>query len=212
LPEAETALDRSRWLALWSRLGAQGHGIDVFQQLAASYAEPARFYHTAAHIVDCLTQLDWSRDLAVRPDQVEAALWFHDAVYVPGATDNEARSARMARSSLSAAEAPGGVPQRIATLILATTHADLPSDPDARLLCDIDLSILGRETAEFDRFERQIRQEYAWVPEPMYRHARSEVLNGFLRRHSIYYTERFAERYERTARQNLERVLTALSR
>ncbi len=212
MPEAATALDRNRWLALWSRLGAQGHGADVFQQLAASYAEPARFYHTAAHIVDCLTRFDWSRDLAGRPDEVEAALWFHDAVYVPGATDNEARSARMAHSSLSAAAAPGGVPHRVATLVLATMHADLPSDSDARLLCDIDLSILGRETAEFDQFERQIRQEYAWVPERMYRRARFEVLNGFLQRQSIYYTEHFAERYERTARQNLERVLAALSR
>ena len=212
MPEAAPALDRNRWLALWLRLGAQGNGTDVFQQLAASYAEPARFYHTAAHIVDCLTQFDWSRDLAGRPDQVEAALWFHDAVYLPGATDNETRSARVARSSLSAASAPDGVPQRIATLILATTHADLPSDPDAQLLCDIDLSILGREVAEFDRFERRIRQEYAWVPEPRYRQARSEVLNGFLQRRSIYHTERFAERYERTARQNLERVLAALSR
>ncbi|HZA98545.1 MAG TPA: hypothetical protein VE399_07180 [Gemmatimonadales bacterium] len=212
MPEESTALDRNRWMALWSRLGAQRNGTDVFQQLAAAYAEPTRFYHTAAHIVDCLAQFDWSRDLAARPDEVEAALWFHDAVYVPGATDNEARSARLARASLSGAAAPTGVPERIAALILATTHADLPSDPDTQLVCDIDLSILGREMAEFDQFERRIRQEYAWVPEPTYRHARSEVLNGFLQRRSIYLTARFAERYERAARQNLEKVLAALSR
>ena len=212
MPEESTALDRNRWLALWSRLGAQRNGTDVFQQLAAAYAEPTRFYHTAAHIVDCLAQLEWSRDLAARPDEVEAALWFHDVVYVPGATDNEARSARMALSSLYAAAAPREVPERIAAMVLATTHADLPSDPDTQLLCDIDLSVLGRERAGFDQFERQIRQEYAWVPEPTYRRARSEVLNGFLQRRSIYLTERFAQQYEHAARQNLEKVLAALSR
>ena len=210
--QATAQLDGNRWLALWSRLGAQQNGLEVFQQLAASYAEPTRFYHTAAHIADCLVQLDWCRDLAHRPDEAEAALWFHDAVYVPGAFDNEDRSAHLARFSLSAGGASRGVSDRVATLVLATKHQDPPSDPDAELVCDIDLSILGRQEREFDQFERQIRKEYAWVPEPMYRSARSQVLNGFLRRRSIYYTPRLVQRYERPARQNLERVLAALSR
>jgi predicted metal-dependent HD superfamily phosphohydrolase len=211
LPQESAALDRSRWLALWSRIGAQTQGLDGFQQLAAAYAEPARFYHTAAHIGDCLAQLDWSRELAIRPDEVEAALWFHDAVYVPGAPDNEDRSARMAEALLSAGAVPHGVRQRIAAMVLATKHLEPPADSDAQLLCDIDLSILGRAPHEFDQFERRIRQEYAWVPEPMYRRARSEVFNGFLRRPSIYHTERFSQRYERAARLNLERMLAALS-
>jgi predicted metal-dependent HD superfamily phosphohydrolase len=211
LASGSTQLDRGRWLSLWQRLGAQGDGLDVLQQLAGAYAEPARFYHTATHIADCLLQLDWSRDLAIRPDEVEAAAWFHDAVYVPGATDNEDRSARMAQSCLMAAGAPEALSERVARMVLATNHADLPSDPDARLLCDIDLSILGRGASEFDRFEQRIRQEYAWVAEPVYRLARSEVLASFLRRSSIYRTERFVQRYERQARQNLERILAALS-
>lgn len=185
--------------------------MDVFQQLAASYAEPTRFYHTAAHIADCLLQLDRCRDLAHRADEVEAALWFHDAVYVPGAFDNEDRSAHLAQSSLGAGASSREVSDRVAALVLATKHQDPPSDPDAGLVCDIDLSILGRAEGEFDQFERQIRQEYAWVPEPMYRSARSQVLNRFLRRRSIYHTPRFVQRYERAARQNLERVLAALS-
>ena len=211
MAQEAAALDRNRWLALWSRLGAEQNGLEAFHRLAAAYAEPTRFYHTAAHIADCLVQFDWSRDLASRPDEVEAALWYHDAVYVPGAADNEDRSARMALSALTAGAASPGVPERIAAMVVATKHLDLPSDADTQLLCDIDLSILGREVAEFDQFEWRIRQEYAWVPEPMYRSARSGVLNGFLRRRSIYHTDRFAQRYERKARHNLERVLAALS-
>ncbi|HYF40562.1 MAG TPA: hypothetical protein VD930_12785 [Gemmatimonadales bacterium] len=207
----QAALDRNRWLALWSRLGARKNGDDVFQQLTRAYAEPARIYHTAAHIADCLEQFDTSRDLAGRPDEVEAALWFHDAVYVPGSSNNEELSAQMARSVLMAAGSQSGVPERVAEMILATRHLGIPSDLDTQLLCDIDLSILGRETAEFDNFEDRIRREYAWVPEPVYRTARSEVLNGFLRRDSIYQTDRFAKLYENRARQNLERALAALA-
>jgi predicted metal-dependent HD superfamily phosphohydrolase len=209
-PEQVT-LDLQRWAGLWSRLGAQGSGLSIFTHLAAAYAEPGRAYHTAEHIRDCLIQLDQSRDIARRPDEVEAAVWFHDAVYLPGASDNEDRSARLAQTALLACAVPLEVSRRVADLVLATRHLTLPREPDGQLLCDIDLSILGREPEIFDEFERRIRREYAWVPEPTYRRNRTEVLVGFLRRRSIYQTEYFRARYEEQARANLKRVIADLS-
>ena len=203
-------LDQKRWDALWTRLGAQGSGRSIFAHLNSAYAEPNRAYHTADHIRDCLTQLDRARELAQRPDEVEAALWFHDAVYVPGAPDNEDRSARLAQTALLACGVSLEVARRVAELVLATRHLTIPQEPDAQLLCDIDLSILGREWEAFDEFERRIRQEYDWVPEAVYRSTRSEILSGFLRRRSIYQTEQFRERYERPARANLEHALEVL--
>lgn len=210
MPQEQGTLDQQRWTGLWSRLGAQGSGLSIFTHLAAAYAEPARAYHTAEHIQDCLIQLDRSRDIARHPDEVEVALWFHDAVYVPGASDNEDRSARLAQTALQACAVQLEVSRRVAELVLATRHLTLPRDPDGQLLCDIDLSILGREPEVFDEFERRIRQEYAWVPEPMYRSTRAEVLAGFLRRRPIFQTKSFREQYELPARANLERVVRNL--
>ena len=204
-------LDQQRWLELWSRLGAQASGASIFAQLAAAYAEPGRAYHTAEHIRDCLAELDLTRNLAQHPDEVEAALWFHDAVYLPGASDNEDQSAELARTALSMSEVPQEVAHRTAALVLATRHAGVPSAPDEQLICDIDLSILGREPGIFDSFERGIRREYAWVPEPVYRRERSAVLSGFLRRRSIYQTDQFRHRYEVLARANLKRLLDQLA-
>jgi predicted metal-dependent HD superfamily phosphohydrolase len=204
-------LDQQRWLQLWSRLGAQGSGASIFAQLATAYAEPERAYHTAEHLRDCLAELDLSRDLAQHPDEIEAALWFHDAVYRPGAADNEDQSAELARTALSSGEVPREVADRTAALVLATRHSGVASSPDEQLTCDIDLSILGREPAIFDAFERRIRREYAWVPEPMYRRERSAVLSGFLRRRSIYQTDQFRQRYEALARANLQRLLDQLA-
>jgi predicted metal-dependent HD superfamily phosphohydrolase len=211
VPLESTALDPARWTELWSRLGARGNGHRVLQQLSAAYAEPARAYHTAAHIRDCLTQLDRSRELTARPDEVEAALWFHDAVYVPGAPDNEERSARMAQAAMVDGQVPQELAHRVAELVRATRHQMIPDAADARLVCDIDLSILGREPEIFDDFERKIRREFAWVPEPAYRSSRSEVLAGFLRRRFIYQTEYFRAWYEASARQNLKRILSELA-
>jgi predicted metal-dependent HD superfamily phosphohydrolase len=204
-------LDQQRWVELWSRLGAQGSGASIFARLTAAYAEPGRAYHTAEHIRDCLAELDLTRDLAQYPDEVEAALWFHDAVYLPGAPDNEDQSAELARIALSMAAVPREVTDRTAVLVLATKHAGVPSSPDEQLICDIDLSILGREPRIFDTFEQQIRREYAWVPEPTYRRERSVVLSGFLRRRSIYQTDQFRHRYEAVARANLKRLLDQLA-
>jgi predicted metal-dependent HD superfamily phosphohydrolase len=210
MPPDPGGLDQKRWTALWTRLGAQGSGLSIFAHLTSAYAEPGRAYHTADHIRDCLTQLDGSRDLAQRPDEVEAALWFHDAVYVPGGPDNEDRSARLAQTGLLACGVSMEVARRVGELVLATRHLTIPREPDAQLVCDIDLSILGREPEVFDEFERRIRREYDWVPEPVYRGTRSEILNGFLRRRSIYQTEQFRERYEASARANLVGALELL--
>ena len=203
-------MDPARWTALWHRLGAQGDALAVFTRLAAAYAEPTRAYHNAEHIEDCLTLLDASRGVAGQADQIEAAIWFHDAVYVAARTDNEERSADLARASLREAQVPSETAERVGALVLETRHGTIPQDPDAALLCDIDLSIFGRSPEAFDLFERQIRQEYAMVPELMYRRSRSEILRGFLKRASIYQTDRFRQRYENRARANLERLLTKL--
>jgi predicted metal-dependent HD superfamily phosphohydrolase len=204
-------LDPARWTALWSRLRAQGDGVEVFTRLTAAYAEPTRAYHTASHIADCLALLDASRVAAANPDELEAAIWFHDAVYVAARSDNEERSAELARATLHEARVRSEVADRVGALVLQTRHGTTPSGPDAALLCDIDLSILGRSPEAFDLFERRIRQEYAMVPEAIYRRGRSDVLRGFLNRASIYQTQWFRERFESEARANLERVLTTLN-
>lgn len=203
-------LDPSRWTGVWSRLGAQGNGLSVFAILEAAYAEPARAYHTAAHIRDCLEQFDPCRGAAERPDELEAAIWFHDAVYLPGAPDNEECSAQLASTTLAGAGVPLEAVHRIADLVLATQHLSIPRQPDAALLCDIDLSILGRTPEIFDEFEQRIRQEYTWVPEPVYRSGRTEILEGFLARPSIFQTASFRDRYEAPARANLARILKEL--
>jgi predicted metal-dependent HD superfamily phosphohydrolase len=183
----------------------------MFQQLSTAYAEPSRAYHNIEHIRACLAEFDECRELARHPEEVEAALWFHDAVYVPGAADNEEQSARLAESALRSHGVAAEVTQRIGDLVRATQHVTLLQEPDAQLLCDIDLAILGREPAVFDRFESQIRREYGWVPESLYRRSRSAILARLLGRASIYQTRRFTERYEGPARRNLKRMLTTLS-
>lgn len=196
--------------ALWRRLDVAGDGADVFESLAAAYAEEGRAYHTMAHVTDCLARLDEAPAVSGSTNAIEAAIWFHDVVYDTHRTDNERLSAEWAGRALSAAGVPGARVARVQELVLATEHDREPADAEGRLLSDIDLSILGREPMTFDEYQRGIREEYAWMPEPDYRRGRTRILTAFLERPRLYFTEHFRDRYEPMARLNLRRALAEL--
>ena len=211
MPEAEHAghaFDRERFARMWNVLGARDAA--TFEIVRDAYAGKARHYHTVEHILECLAYFDRVRALARRPSELEAAIWFHDAVYDVSRKDNEARSAELARDQALRAGIPGETAGRIAQLVLNTTHTAEAASPDAELLIDIDLSILGASPERYRRYEADIRREYASVPEDLYRQGRLHVLNAFLERTGIYHTTYFYERLERQARENLAEAVAAL--
>jgi hypothetical protein len=58
---------------------------------------------------------------------------------------------------------------RVRAHIMATRYVALPADNDSRLVVDIDLAILGATPSRHEEFERDVRQEYRWVPGIVYR-------------------------------------------
>jgi predicted metal-dependent HD superfamily phosphohydrolase len=210
MAEPGAMLSGARFAQMWRGLGASDDGESVFAWLAAQYSAPARAYHTQEHIAECLAWFDRVRGDAEQPFELEAAIWFHDAIYDVPASDNEARSAELTLHHALRAQIPAARALRIAALIACTTHASHPEGTDARLLVDIDLSILGAAPDRYQRFERDVRREYASVPEELYRAGRLRVLSRFLERLAIYETPYFYERLERQARANLSAATEAL--
>jgi len=199
----------ARWESAWRQLGASSADEELYNRLVACYSEPHRKYHTIQHLNECFAHLESMRSLANHPE-VELALWFHDAIYDTSKKDNEKRSAEWARDSVLDASVAREQAERIYELVMATMHNAVPVGKDAEVLVDIDLGILGAETARFDEYEVQVREEYSWVPESVYREARRKILEEFVRREWIYSTERFRSEYEARARDNLARSLARL--
>ena len=204
------SLDPDRWESLWRRLFTAGDPTPVYRQLQALYAEPARYYHNASHIVDCLREFDSPLVTAADPGALELALWFHDAIYDPKANDNEARSSALARACIADAGGAIDLSERVRGLILATKAHDPGCSADAPWMIDIDLSIFGRSEAEFDAYDSAIRAEYSWVGEPVFRERRAQILEEFLARPRIFTTAPFRTKYETTARANLRRSIARL--
>lgn len=201
---------RERFAGLARRLGATQDPVPLAEALVTAWSGPGRVYHGIRHLEDSLHQLDALRLDPGTRDLVEAAIWFHDAVYDTRAADNEERSARWAAEALPALGVPTATTDAIARLVRLTRDHAPVSDAAGRLLLDIDLSVLGRPAAEFDDYERRIREEYAWVPDPVYRAGRARVLSDFLRRDPLFQTESF-QRLEVPARANLRRSLDTLA-
>jgi predicted metal-dependent HD superfamily phosphohydrolase len=184
-------------------------------ELAAAYTAPGRHYHDLRHIETLLGLADACAEEITDRDAVDAAIWFHDAVYDTRRGDNEERSAALAVARLAGATGADRI-ARIAAMIRATAghampdFADAAAARDGALFLDMDLAILGSPEADFDAFDAAVRREYAWVTDEQWRRGRRAVLAGFLARPSIYATARFRASHEKAARRNLARAIARL--
>ena len=199
-----------RWTRLWREQQLVGIALAAYQDLLAAHEESHRHYHNLRHISDCLAEFDSVRDLVENPGAVELAIWFHDVIYNTRAPDNEERSAERARQVILQAQGCAGLAEAVWALILATKMHDPSRHPDAALLVDVDLSILGQPEARFWEYEAQIRREYDWVPEAVFKAKRAEILQRFMGRARIYATDEFVHRYEQQARKNLQESIDRL--
>ena len=181
---------------------------EFWSRLKALYVEPPRHYHTFDHVVACLAELDEARHLAREPDLIEAALFFHDAVYDPRRGDNEKRSALLGLEIMESLGVANQVNRRVSDLVLATRHdRKPPPEGDKALVADVDLSVLGQAVPVFDAYESGLRVEHSWAPWETYCESRARAVRGLLDRSPLYRTNHFRERYEAQARNNLERLL-----
>jgi predicted metal-dependent HD superfamily phosphohydrolase len=154
------------------------------------------------------------------PDLDEAeqlALLFHDAVYVPGAArgDNERLSAVLMRATvatLARADATlvvaAGDLVRAACIIEATMHASPPPAEAARV-CDLDLWRLASPWEAFQQHALGIRHEYLHLvaDEPAFWAARNAFYESMLAKPRLFATDYFIDRFEETARSNMQRAL-----
>ena len=197
------------WEATWCELRLSPPP-GLYARVTGRYLEPHRSYHTLRHLEECFALFDAARPMCTNAGEVLFALWLHDAVYLPKGRESEEASARWAERIFHEAGATSDIIGRVRELILATKHDASPLSADTGVLVDIDLAILASDAARFEQYETQVRQEYAHVPDIVFRMGRAKILKQFLARPWIYTTSYFRERFERNARDNLSRSLARL--
>lgn len=201
-----------RWDDLVARVGLD-HTVATaaIAELLAAHEEPARRYHDLRHLTECFDIVDTMADLsASERSAVELAIWFHDAVYEPTATDNEHRSAVRAGAFLRDSGRPDVAPAVVEAIEMTAGHAPITRSPIIDAVHDADLGILGASPERYDEYAAAIRVEYAHVTDEDFSEGRSRILRSFLAMPNIYVRPDMASR-EIEARRNLEREVRALA-
>ena len=185
---------------------------NFFQILKEKYSEKIRFYHNLSHVRTLLNLHESFNHKIQNPDAIRFAIWFHDAIYNTERTDNEEESAGFASESLEGLSVPTETVEVIRELILATKdHRGADLSDDAKLFLDMDLAILGMREEIYWKYSQAIRKEYSWLPETTYRHGRRKILESFLTRERIYFTENMTARFEERARKNINGEIALLA-
>lgn len=183
--------------------------VEIFNLLGSQYKEDTRYYHNWEHIKAMLKGLDNYPDEINDRLSIELAIWFHDVIYVPLRKDNESRSAKFFYEQLSS-YLPVERTRKIMSYIEATKSHQKTTDRDLQVLLDLDLAILGQSKTVYQKYAAQVREEFGYVPNFLYKRGRKLVLKSFLDRAAIYQTPFFREKLEEQARENIKKELEEL--
>lgn len=128
----------------------------ITEQVPKEYA-----YHDVQHTFNVVAAVkDISAAVKVSEREMELmilAAWFHDTGYDKGALNHEERSCRYAREYLASYQFSEEELQVITDCIMATKMPHNPTTMLQKIICDADLSHLGKKTY-WDRCSR-VRQE-----------------------------------------------------
>ena len=194
-------------LLAWPLPGARALGA----QLVAAYAHPGRRYHDTRHLTEVLARVHELSAEGVEFDRMAVVLaaWFHDGVY-DGEPEAEKRSAAWAAEALPTLVEPGIVDEVVRLVLLTEQHVPADDDPNGCALSDADLAILAAPPERYAEYVASVREEYAHVPDELFAAARADILRALLAKPHLFHTEYARDRWEATARANVEAELAIL--
>jgi len=183
----------------------------IYNKLEEFYNGNERYYHNLDHIKTLLEFLEWDFGDQLKQIHkssktiVEIAIWFHDVIYIPGYTENEIASANFCKIFTSSMKLSKWYD--IDGLIIDTDHKFIPLTLGlSNIICDLDLRELADEKRYFE-IANLVRKEFSHLSIEEWRKGRKEFLKSFLAKDRIYHTKMYYDRYEKLARENIEKEL-----
>jgi len=202
----------------WSEL-AESYSEDknlinfYWDKISTNYSEKKRYYHNLIHINSMLEMASENKNSIYKYDEMKFAIWFHDIIYKATSKKNEEKSADFAKLALENFSKKELNINKISQLIISTKNHKiiLDKDNDNAFLLDFDLSILGANWNKYEYYIQNIRKEYKIYPDFVYNPARKKVLESFVNREQLYFSEKYQELFEEQARRNLAREIKLLT-
>lgn len=180
------------------------------------YNALSRFYHNQEHIEEMITN---SRDFHCRYDHaLMAAIVYHDVIYVPGAQDNESKSAALMHMRLTGDKYYGGDVKTLyhaEVMIRSTKHHELPNTNDEDLLhgcaymSDLDMMRLGQPWEIFQKHTENLTREFVPViGQEAWDKGRVDFLKGLINKNRVFHTLDYHLKYDNQMRLNIQRSVS----
>lgn len=184
--------------------------LDYWKEIEKSYSQKSRKYHNLSHLENMILELENVKKEISDYNVMLFSVFYHDIIYKATAKDNEEKSAEIAKTRLEKLNISDDRISKIYNQILATKSHKRSDDSDTNFLLDADLAILGKDWKVYENYIHQIRKEYAIYPDFLYNSGRKKALTHFLEFDEIFKTNYFKEKYEKIARENIQKEISML--
>ena len=183
----------------------------LWAEIETAYSSKSRHYHNLNHLTHLLNILTEVQKALTEFNIIIFSIVYHDIVYSSRTSNNEEKSALLARKRLTSLGCPSQKIEICVEQILATKHHQPSPNEDTNYFTDADLSILGAGEGAYLDYCQKIRKEYSLYPDLVYKPGRRKVIAHFLAMEKIFKTDEFRNRFENQARKNLFLELQNLS-
>lgn len=202
---------QERFYDFLNRINITQSQYSLWHEIEAHYREKHRYYHTLEHLESLFELYDQIEPYLNFPDEVEAAIWYHDLIYITqqdNKIDNETVSAQIARDRLQDSILDIDF---VTNLILLTKTHSHPENVDEQYFLDMGLSILGQEPSLYKEYMIGITKEFGSIHPELYARGRMQFLQTTLQKDKIYHSEIFSLMFEEQAKKNIQNELSALN-
>jgi len=176
----------------------------LWNEIEENYSGKKRHYHTLQHLQHLLTQLQAVQANINNWNTILFTLFYHDVIYHASKSDNEEKSAALAKERMREIGVEKQIVDACINQILATKSHTISTNSDTNYFTDSDLSILGQPWQVYEQYYKNVRKEYSIYPNILYKPGRKKVLQYFLQMQRIFKTNYFYQQFEIQARQNLQ--------
>ena len=183
---------------------------ELWTEIEKNYLNKKRHYHTLHHLDSLLAQLIDVKEEIQNWNTILFTLYYHDIIYNSLKSDNEEKSAELAKKRMKQISVSIDTIELCKNQILETKSHIKSTDSDTNYFTDADLSVLGQSWETYSLYYKNVRNEYSIYPDLVYNPGRKKVLNHFLSMDRIFKTDFFYNKFEAQAKQNLQKEIELL--
>ncbi len=183
-----------------------------WNEIEENYCKKWKFYHNLNHIYSFIELYEQYNNLIEgNKNDFLLSIFFHDIIYIPSRNDNEKESVKLFERFYEEIKPNNINKDNVKEFIYETENHLLAKEysNDINLFLDMDIYIIADKN--WEEYENNIRKEFIFVNDEMYKIKRKEFLESLEKKEKIFRTKTFYDKYENDGRNNIKNIINKLN-